>query len=112
MSEDPGRNLPIACTLTSAELQERRRTVLEKVRSAVIETVELKNGYAFSIPVDWFAEVARLIELERQCCPFLNFNLNVAAGAGLIRLELTGPEGTKQFLAATFMSTPIAEARP
>ena len=107
MSEDPGRNLPIACTLTSAELQERRRTVLQQVRSAVVETVELENGYAFSIPVAWFAEVANLIDLERQCCPFMTFNMKVA-GDGPLRLELTGPEGTKQFLETTFM----AEARP
>lgn len=107
MSEDPGRNLPIACSLTSAELQERRRTVLQQVRSAVVETMELENGYAYSIPGEWFAEVARLIDLERQCCPFLTFSMTVAAGNGPIRLELTGPEGTKEFLEATF-----TEARP
>lgn len=108
MSEAPVMKLPIACSLTSAELQERRRTVLQQVRSAVVETVELENGYAYSIPGEWFAEVAKLIDLERQCCPFLTFTLTVAPGDGPIRLELTGPEGTKEFLEATFTS----EARP
>jgi len=108
MSEALSMKLPIACTLTSAALQERRRTVLQKVRSAVVETVELENGYAYSIPGEWFEEVAKLIDLERQCCPFLTFTMTVAGNNGPIRLELTGPEGTKEFLQATFTS----EARP
>lgn len=31
-------NLPMACNLTGAELQERRRTILEKLRDAVVES--------------------------------------------------------------------------
>ncbi|HKO42376.1 MAG TPA: hypothetical protein VJU84_03745 [Pyrinomonadaceae bacterium] len=38
--------LPIACSLTDAALQERRRDVLLKVRNAVIETRELEDGYS------------------------------------------------------------------
>jgi hypothetical protein len=47
-------------------------------------------------------ELAHLIDLEHQCCPFLKFRLTVEPGAGPLRLELTGPDGTKDFLAAVF----------
>ena len=97
-------DLPIACNLTSAELQARRRTVLDKVRRAVLEVRELENGYAYAFPAEgnWLREMAGVIDLERQCCPFLRFQLTVEASGGLLWLEMTGPEGTKAFLLSTF----------
>ncbi len=96
--------IPVSCTLTSAELQERRRTILEKVRQAVSEVRELENGYAYSFSADgdWLEKLASLIDLERQCCPFLRFQLTVEAGGGRLWLEMTGPEGTKEFLQVNF----------
>jgi hypothetical protein len=96
--------LPIACNLTSAELQERRHTVLEKLRDAVVEVKDLAEGYSYSFKSEGncFKELADMIDLERQCCPFLQFRLTVAAGSGPISLEITGPEGTKDFLLSTF----------
>ena len=45
--------------------------------------------------------VAEWLELERRCCPFLTFELRWAAGEDeRARLTLTGPPGTKAFLAA------------
>jgi hypothetical protein len=78
--------------------------VLQKVRSAVINLRELENGYAYCFPSapQWLDELAKLVNLEHQCCPFLTFQITVAAGDGPIWLEITGPEGTKQFLQTTF----------
>jgi hypothetical protein len=97
-------DLPIACTLTSAELQKRRQTVLQKMRSAVVEARELQDGYAYCFPSEnqQLSEIASMIELERQCCPFLRFRLTVEPNGGPVWLELTGPAGTKQFLAEIF----------
>ena len=97
-------SLPIACTLTNSELQERRSNLLQKVRRVVVEVRELDDGYAYSFPSEgeWLRELAGLIDLERECCPFLRFRLTVEANGGPTWLELTGPEGTKDFLASTF----------
>jgi hypothetical protein len=35
---------PIACSLTEAQLAERRLTVLDSVRDAVVKTVRLPDG--------------------------------------------------------------------
>ncbi len=104
MSEATVTNLPIACELTPTELQERRRTVLQSLRSAVAEIRELKDGYAYSFGStdQRLSEISAMIDLERQCCPFLRFQLTVEPGGGPITLELTGPEGTKEFLAEIF----------
>lgn len=98
------KSLPIACTLTTPELQERSTTVLQKVRRAVLEVRELEDGYAYTFPSasEWLSEVAGLIDIERQCCPFLRFRLTVEENGGKLLLEITGPEGTKEFLLNTF----------
>jgi hypothetical protein len=97
-------SLPIACTLTNAELQERRREVLQKARRAVTEVKELENGCAYRFPTDekWLTELTSLVNLERQCCPFLRFVITVEAEDGPTWLEMTGPEGAKEFLSDTF----------
>ena len=97
-------SLPISCSLTDFELQERRRDVLQKARRAVVDVRELENGYAYSFSAadECLTELAQLINLERQCCPFLRFCITVLPDNGAIWLEMTGPEGAKEFLAATF----------
>src|SRR2546422_8634597 len=86
-------NLPMACSLTGSEFQERRSGLLRKVSEAVLEVKELSDGYAYRFPPDnvWITELANLVELERQCCPFLKFSLQLGPGDGPIWLELSGP---------------------
>jgi hypothetical protein len=101
-------DLPIACHLSAAELQERRRTVLAKLRAAVVEIEEHPDGFAyyFSAEDNRFQELAEVVDLERQCCPFLEFQLTVSAAGGPLRLQITGPAGTKDFLLSTFAGDP------
>ena len=97
-------DLPVACNLMPAELQERRRNVLSKVLSVVTETAELENGfrYRFTPGGELISELGKLIQLEHQCCPFLTFRLTVEPEGGSVLLEMTGPEGTKEFLVEVF----------
>ena len=98
------KNLPVACSLMDSELQERRRNVLQKVRSVCSEVKELEHGFIYRFPSDgeWIRELANLVELEHQCCPFLKFSITVEPGDGPVWLEMTGPKGTKEFLAEVF----------
>ena len=97
-------NLPVACSLMDSGLQERRRNVLHKVRSVVSEVKELEHGFIYRFPPGsaWITELAKLVELEHQCCPFLRFSITVEPGDGPVWLEMTGPQGTKEFLAEVF----------
>jgi len=92
--------LPIACSLTDPEFQQRRADLRKTFQEALLETNELADGYAYRFPSDAtsIAELAKLITFERECCPFLRFNLRLEPGNGPLWLELTGPEGTKDFL--------------
>ena len=97
-------SLPVACSLIDRELQERRRDVLQKVRSVVSQVEELENGFRYRFPSDdgRITELANLVELEHRCCPFLKFKMTVEPGDGAIWLQMTGPQGTKEFLAEVF----------
>lgn len=97
-------SLPIACNLNDAEFRERRAGLLRTFKQAVLETRELDDGYAYRFPSDtnWISELAQLIAFERECCPFLRFNLRVEPANGPLWLELSGPAGAKDFLQSLF----------
>jgi hypothetical protein len=92
--------LPIACSLTSAELREREATLLAQFKLAMIKTEELQGGYAFQIPGDGelIRQVAELIVAERECCPFLVFEVSALPNMGPVTVRVSGPAGTKEFL--------------
>lgn len=93
-------NLPLACSLTTEEFRDREATLLTQFRSGVMETEELQDGYAFHIPGDasWIRLVAELVVAERECCPFLEFELAALPNMGPLTLRVTGPVGTKEFV--------------
>jgi hypothetical protein len=94
-------DLPVACTLTPAQFQARRREGLSKVAAAVAEATELDNGFIYRFPsnAELIPELAKLIQLEHECCSFLTFRLTVGGGDDPVLLEITGPSGTKELLA-------------
>jgi hypothetical protein len=99
-------DLPVACTLTVAELRARRRTILDSVRRAVLDITPVPDGYSyrFDATSEILSQLARLIDLERQCCAFLTFRIIVEAGQEPICLEITGPPEAKTVIADFFGS--------
>ena len=97
-------NIPVVCTLNDDEFREREDLVLKKIKSLAFAAEETSNGFAFSFPStdEAFAALNEFIVLERRCCPFLDFKLTVPRGNGDIRLELSGPDGAKGFIASNF----------
>ena len=98
------KDLPIACTLNDSELQQRRSGLLARMQDWIQEVKSLDSGYAlrFASTNEIMDELTTLIQLERSCCQFLQFNLKVLPEQGPIWLELTGPNGTKEFLEGLF----------
>jgi len=101
MKQDSG-DTPIACGLSDPELRKREATLLAQFRSAVTRTEELGDGYVFHVPGDKkrMAIVLKLIVAERECCPFLTFELTAQPNMGPLSVRVTGPDGTKDFLKA------------
>ena len=96
--------IPVACYLTDKELQARRKNYLEKAAESLIDSAELSDGFVFrfSVAGATLQNLAEIIDLERKCCPFLNFRLTIEAGRDFVSLELTGAEGTKEIVKSLF----------
>ena len=93
----------IACSLDPAALQQRTGTLWEFIGRAN-ERTELKNGFEFTFGPGSanLQELVQIVDLERSCCKFLRFIITVEPADGPVRLEVSGPEGTKEFLASLF----------
>jgi hypothetical protein len=93
-------DIPIACRLSDPEFRQREATLLALFKSAVVATEELPDGYAFRVPGDKkrMALVCELIVAERECCPFLTFEVTAQSNMGPVSVRVTGPAGTKDFL--------------
>jgi hypothetical protein len=105
-------HIPLACGLSGVELREREATLLAKFKSGVIATEELSDGYAFRLAGDakWIALVAELIVAERECCPFLTFELAAQPDRGPLIFRAFGPAGAKAFL-KTILCIPESSAQ-
>ena len=82
--------------------------MLADVRRDQQEARWLPDGVAlrFAAEPERLAILATFIDLERRCCAFLRFRLTVEPGGGPVWLELTGPPGTREFLAAELGPAP------
>ena len=107
-------DLPVACTLDPATLQTRRETLLAQLVERAVLREPLPDGLRleFHASSETLALIGKVIEAERRCCRFLQFELTVGPDEGPVVLELTGPDGTPQFLEALLEeSTPKPESR-
>jgi len=91
---------PIVCTLSPADLRQRRDQLLP----GLIERAESRDPIAggirlrFAASSEVMGEILRMIDAERQCCRFLRFHFIVEPDLGPLWLEVTGPAGTAEFL--------------
>ena len=69
---------------------------------------ELVDGHRWSFEAtdDVLAMILRMVEAERRCCRFLRFHIIVEPDGGPVSVELTGPQGTREFLTALVESWP------
>src|ERR1700732_253632 len=93
---------PFACNLKAFQPQERAewRRLIDRMKSAVVTGRELSNGYAFRIdparmPV---TQLAAWVDLERKCCPFFDFQVDLHSEDGTLWITLRGRGGVKQFI--------------
>jgi hypothetical protein len=88
----------LSCKLTSPDLQERKRTVITRLKNLALDQIETETGFKYKFEgSDRVLDVLNdFIKTERLCCDFFVFTLNVSGE--YTWLELSGPEGTKDFI--------------
>ena len=95
-------DLPIACTLTPETIRTLRAGLLPGLLERADARETLPEGYRvrFAATGDILPSIARTVDAERQCCRFLRFLITVEPDGGPITLDITGPNGTREFLDA------------
>ncbi len=93
---------PIACDMTAipSERRQGHLTTSRELFSQIEEFRELSNGYEFRFASgsDLVMKLVEFVALEKLCCPFLSFVIEVEPEGGPVWLRLTGREGVKMFI--------------
>jgi hypothetical protein len=106
-AQEAGRTTSVlTCNINGVPLQERARygQLVEVLRHAIQKRRELPDGYAFQMNTKQIGtdQLAEWIELERQCCPFFEFEIRWTRQNGAVWLHLSGPDGVKEFILDEF----------
>jgi len=98
---DRAEMAPLACDIAAltAEERGRRQVLADHLHAATHEMRERADGYAFRYPAALLLTVTAFVALERRCCPFFRFTLDVEPNDGPLWLVITGHEDVKVFIA-------------
>ena len=94
-------SVPFACDLTAipVRLRAAHHQLTRRLMDDVVQEVrEVPDGLEFRFAAEEYDGVAEFVRLERLCCPFLGFALELSPDRGPLILHLTGPEGVKDFI--------------
>ncbi len=99
-------DVPFACDLSrlSAGQRAREKVLLQEFKILCEHHEETGLGWRFYVNADpeVLSTMGEFLALERLCCPFLEFHLEVSA-APLAAVHIFGREGAKAVIAAEFM---------
>ena len=96
-------NPPLACVPNAVPADQQEywvNTIAPKLYGAVLEIKELPNGWAWRLPStsETLLLIAEDLNVERLCCPFVNYTLEIEPNQRPFWLRMTGGEGVKEFL--------------
>ena len=96
----PMKPMPIACSLAPEAIAARKAGLLPGLAARAVAIEERPDGLRLRFaPADGLlGEIAAVIDAERRCCRFLQFDVTVQQDGGPIVLSLTGPPGTREFV--------------
>jgi len=92
----------LACdfTVMDTEQRERYRALRRRLSEDLHEARELDDGYAFrhSSDAKVLIALAEYVSLERLCCPFFDFAIEVGRDGGEVWLKMAGGQEAKRIL--------------
>lgn len=69
---------PIACTLSASELADREQAWRRLVQQSLVNARRVPHGLQLSVHPGSAEALAQLVGLERECCPWIYFELDGA----------------------------------
>jgi hypothetical protein len=87
-------------TALDAGQRERQQALMKSFHASIQETLALDDGYAFRLAAstETILFAAEFITIERLCCPFFNFAMEVGPPGSALTLRISGREGVKEFI--------------
>ena len=102
--------VPLACTLAPAELRAQRDALLPGLIPHALQRIRLPRGmrFVFGATARRLRQLYAVEQLEKRCCAFLEFRIEVTPGGGALTLDVTGPDGTEELLESLIELAPAA----
>lgn len=93
-----------ACNLRGLSAVEREESqgLRRELEQAVTATTELPDGYAFNLDISKLTptRLFRWVDLERRCCPFFAFGIDLSGNSTSAVLRMTGNAEAKNLIRA------------
>jgi hypothetical protein len=102
MGESPPT--PIACTLTAADLRDRQGAWAKLLSSGLVDRDRVAGGIRLHAARGAAAALIELIDLERECCPWIQFAVTRDPIAGEADVFLTAEGEGEAVLAGMFVA--------
>ena len=96
--------VPIACTLTSADLAVQARRWQRLITWALTTRTEAADGLRLSFRAEAADELRALVAVEAECCPWARWT--VTAGPGEVTLNVRAPDGGAAAVHEMFRAVP------
>lgn len=94
-------DIPIACTLSDNAFQNRVQALTEVIKTDCLDIQPQDDGYRLQFAEKIAQQLLEIVHIERECCPFLKFELHFEPQNGPLWVYIRGPESTKQYLQST-----------
>ncbi len=90
----------LTCSLTSAELMDRKQQLKAEIFPNLINKTELETGfiYYFEDEGELAEKIMEFIGKEKQCCPFFKFDFSILPFKDGLALQISGSKAIKDFL--------------
>jgi hypothetical protein len=97
---------PVACSLTDPELGRRLESLRNGLfaRTRAVRYDDAGVAFVFEGSDQHVDELLEIVALERRCCPFLHFRVEIAPLPGDLVLHLGGSAEALAFIRDTFVT--------
>ena len=94
----------IPSPLSKEDALELREQTLSQVLDLIRTVIESDEGYTlnFGRKPEYIDLIVTFLKIERLCQPFLRMNLISESNDGPVKLEVSGPTGTKDFMQSEY----------
>ena len=94
---------PLMCTLSAAEMGDRRSAWAKVLNSGLVTRESIPGGIAFHATPGAVEALISLIDLERECCQWIDFEVRKDDSSGEASVNLTADGDSQAVRSGMFL---------